>query len=139
MAVAVSYQPADLPVPARPVPLSLVRPAPRTATARPVRAVYWVRRTLAVAALVVTATALVFGVRAVVVGLGGGPLTTTGSTGAVSAREEGGRVYVAQPGDSLWSIVRASGVRGDPRPVVDRLEHKLGGRSLQIGQQVVIP
>jgi hypothetical protein len=101
--------------------------------------VYWARRTLAFAALVVTTTALALGVRAVVVGLGGGPLTTTGSAGAVSASAAGGRVYVAHPGDSLWSIVRASGVRGDPRPVVDRLERKLGDRPLQIGQRVVVP
>ena len=139
MAVAVSYQPAELSAPARPVPLSLVRPAPRAAPARPARSVYWARRTLVLAALFVIATALAFGTRAVVVGLGGGPLTTTGSPDAVIARGAGVRVYVAQPGDSLWSIVRASGVRGDPRPVVDRLERKLGGRSLQIGQRVVVP
>jgi hypothetical protein len=139
MAVAVSYQPAELSAPARAVPLSLVRPAPRIAPARPARSVYWARRALAFAALVVIAMALAFGMRAVVVGLGGGPLTATGSTGAVIARGAGARVYVAEPGDSLWSIVRASGVRGDPRPVVDRLERKLGGRSLQIGQRVVVP
>jgi LysM repeat protein len=101
--------------------------------------VYWARRTLAFAALVVTTTVLALGVRAVVVGLGGGPLTTTGSAGGVSASAAGARVYVTQPGDSLWSIVRASGVRGDPRPVVDRLERKLGDRPLQIGQRVVVP
>jgi hypothetical protein len=139
MAVAVSCQPAELSDPARRVPLSLVRPAPRAAPARPARSVYWARRTLAFAALVIVATALAFGMRAVVVGLGGGPLTTTGSAGAVLAPGAGARVYVAQPGDSVWSIVRASGVRGDPRPVVDRLERKLGGRSLQIGQRVVVP
>ena len=139
MAVAVSYRPAELFTPAHPAPLSLVRPSPRTAPARPGRSVYWARRTLAFAALVVTAIALAFGMRAVVVGLGGGPLTTTGSPDAVIARGAGVRVYVAQPGDSVWSIERASGVRGDPRPVVDRLERKLGGRSLQIGQRVVVP
>jgi hypothetical protein len=138
MAVAVSYQPAELSALARPVPLSLVRPSPRTAPARPGRSVYWARRTLAFAATVVTAAALAFGMRAVVVGLGGGPLTTAGSTGAVVTGGAGARVYVAQPGDSLWSIVRASGVQGDPRPVVDRLARKLGG-SLQIGQRVVVP
>ena len=139
MAVPVSYQPEELSAPARPVRLSLVRPAPHPAPAWPGRSVYWARRTLALVALVVIATALAFGVRAVVVGPGGGPLTTTGSTGAVIARGTGARVYVAQPGDSVWSIVRASGVRGDPRPVVDRLERKLGGRALQIGQRLVVP
>jgi hypothetical protein len=101
--------------------------------------VYWARRTLALAALIVTAMAVALGVGVVVAGLGGGPLTATESTGAVEARPLGARVYVAQPGDSLWSIVRATGVRGDPRPVVDRLERKLGGTSLQIGQRVVVP
>jgi hypothetical protein len=101
--------------------------------------VYWARRTLALALLVVTVMAVGAGVRAVVVGLGGSPLTATESTGAVHRPLTGPGVYVAQPGDSLWSIVRARGVKGDPRPVVDRLERELGGRPLQIGQRVVLP
>ena len=84
--------------------------------------------------------AFAFGVGALVAlqaGLGssgGGPLTTTGTPAvsgasagvaaaatAFSAQPAVARVWVVRPGDTLWSIVEASGVKGDPRPVVDRL------------------
>jgi hypothetical protein len=94
---------------------------------------------VALVVFLTTAMALALGVRAVVVGLAGGPLTPTRSAGAVDRPPGGSGAYVVQPGDSLWSIVRASGLRGDPRPVVDRVERELGGRSLQIGQRVVVP
>jgi hypothetical protein len=159
MAVAISAQSVDPPVVGRPGALCLVRPAPRPTFARPTfarpgsarwpvaapaqaqhgRSVYRARRTLALALLLITVMAVAVGVHTLVVGVGGEALTTTLSTGSVDRPGAGAGVYVVQPGDSLWSIVRASGVRGDPRPLVDRLEREMGGRSLQIGQQVVIP
>jgi hypothetical protein len=39
----------------------------------------------------------------------------------------------------LWSIVRSSGVRGDPRPIVDRLDAELHHQPLQVGERLVLP
>ncbi|MDQ1428152.1 MAG: LysM domain [Acidimicrobiaceae bacterium] len=90
-----------------------------------------------VAAVLVAAAALRFALA----GLGGGALTTSGSSGAASARPTAvaPHAYVVQPGDTLWSIVRASGRRGDPRPEVDRLALQLQGRPLQVGQRLHLP
>jgi hypothetical protein len=90
-----------------------------------------------VAAVLVAAAALRFALA----GLGGGALTTSGSSGAASARPTAvaPHAYVVQPGDTLWSIVRTSGRRGDPRPEVDRLALQLQGRPLQVGQRLHLP
>ncbi|MDQ6946989.1 MAG: LysM peptidoglycan-binding domain-containing protein, partial [Actinomycetota bacterium] len=115
---------------------------------RPGARVYRRRRavTLLALAAVVFATATLL--RLALAGLGGGALTTAGSSGAagssVAAPAAGaapgvGHVYVVQPGDSLWSIVLARGHRGDPRPEVDRLALKLNGRPLHVGQRLLIP
>lgn len=70
---------------------------------------------------------------------GRGPLTATGSPVAASARPAAARVWIVRPGDTLWGIVEASGVRGDPRPIVDRLSAQRGGRPLQAGEEIVVP
>jgi hypothetical protein len=97
---------------------------------------------VALAALAIL-TAMVIGAaigaRPVLVGLGGGPLATAESAVGRGPASAGRKVHVVEPGDSLWSIVRASGVRGDPRPVVDRLVRQLGGRPLQVGQRIFVP
>jgi nucleoid-associated protein YgaU len=49
-----------------------------------------------------------------------------------------GHVYVVQPGDTLWSIARSLHPHGDIRPVVDRLERRLGTATLQPGQRVSV-
>jgi hypothetical protein len=87
-----------------------------------------------VAVLLVTVAAL----RLALAGPGGGALTTSGSSGSATASPVAGRVYVVQPGDSLWSIVIARGHRGDPRSEVDRLARQLNGRPIQPGQRLVI-
>jgi LysM repeat protein len=69
---------------------------------------------------------------------GGGSLATTGRTG-VPVVPVAARVHVVQPGETVWSIVRDSGVRGDPRPAVDRLAAQIGDRPLQVGQRLVLP
>jgi hypothetical protein len=71
-------------------------------------------------------------------GSGGGPLTTAGSGGAPTA-PAAVHVHVVQPGESLWSIVRSSGARGDPRPIVDRLETEVDHQPLQVGERLVLP
>jgi len=48
-------------------------------------------------------------------------------------------VYVARPGDTIWSVAVRYGGGGDPRPLVDQLEAEIGGGVLQPGQQLVLP
>jgi hypothetical protein len=109
------------------------------------------RRRRAVAALALAAVALVaaVAVRLALAGPGGGALTTSGPSGAAAAGAGAaaagaaapapGHVYVVQPGDSIWSIVQATGHRGDPRPLVDRLALQLNGQPLHPGQRLLIP
>ena len=72
-------------------------------------------------------------------GPGDGPLTVTGSTGDLTLRPAVAHVHIVQPGDTIWSIVRSSGVRGDPRPIVDRLESEINHQPLQVGERLVLP
>jgi hypothetical protein len=138
--VALAYPQTDRPVVVRPAltPVPGGRVAARARAARLPRAIYWRRRAVAAAVLAAVAVGLALALGTVLVGLGGGPLTATESSG-VAPVSAGASVHVVEPGDTLWSIVRASGVRGDPRPVVDRLQHELGGRPLQVGQRVLVP
>jgi hypothetical protein len=88
-----------------------------------------------------TAIALVVGLVVVLRPLllpGGDPLVVPGR--ATPAAAAGGtRLYVVQPGDTLWSIARQLHPQDDPRPVVDRLASQLHGGSLQVGQRLVLP
>lgn len=99
------------------------------------------RRRLVVAAL---AAAMVVGAvwLALQVGPGrpaGGPFTATGAPVAIRARPVAARVWVVSPGETVWGIVQAVGVKGDPRPMVDRLTAQLGGRALQPGERLLLP
>ncbi|HUQ62716.1 MAG TPA: LysM peptidoglycan-binding domain-containing protein [Acidimicrobiales bacterium] len=47
--------------------------------------------------------------------------------------------YVAQPGDTYWTIARRLDPDGDPRPLVDRLVASNGGTALQAGDVIVVP
>ena len=60
------------------------------------------------------------------------------SAGRPAASVVGGPVHVVQPGDTLWSIARSLHPHGDIRVVVDRLEARLGGATLQPGQRVSV-
>jgi hypothetical protein len=99
------------------------------------------RRRIVAAALVAALVALGFLI-ALQAGLGrsgGGPLTATGTPVAIQVRPAVARVWIVRPGDTLWSIVEDMGVKGDPRPVVDRLAAGLGGRPLQPGERILLP
>jgi hypothetical protein len=72
-------------------------------------------------------------------GPGDGPLAITGPTGDLPMQTAAAQIHIVQPGETLWSIVRSSGVTGDPRPVVDRLESQLHHHPLQAGQRLVMP
>lgn len=58
---------------------------------------------------------------------------------AGTASVAGGYRYVAQPGDSLWSIAARVEPDSDPRPLVDELAAELHGRTLQPGDVLVLP
>jgi len=64
----------------------------------------------------------------------GAPATPAAASGAHPA----GRVYVVQPGDTLWSIARSVHPHGDLRPVVDRLEARAGGATIVPGQRITL-
>jgi hypothetical protein len=66
----------------------------------------------------------------------------SGRAVAGPARPETAKVYIVQPGDSLWRIAqRLAGPGGDPRPLVDELivrNHATGG-ALTVGERLVLP
>lgn len=68
--------------------------------------------------------------------IAGAPPTSSPATPASRGFAE--RVWIVRPGDTVWSLVEASGVRGDIRPVVDGLQASLHGRPLQVGQRLVV-
>ena len=49
------------------------------------------------------------------------------------------QVYVARPGDTLWSIAEAVEPNGDPRPLVADLEQQLHGAGLVPGDRLHLP
>lgn len=138
--VALAYPPTDRSIAVRPTlrPLPGRRVGGQTMPARPPQTLYWRRRAIALVLLAAAVAVIAVGVSVVLAGLGGGPLSTTGSSGG-PAMLAAAKIHVVEPGDTIWSIVRASGVRGDPRALVDELQQKLGDRPLQIGQRVPVP
>jgi hypothetical protein len=50
-----------------------------------------------------------------------------------------GQVYVAKPGDTIWSIAVAYSRGDDPRPLVANLESQIAGGVLQPGERLVLP
>ncbi len=69
---------------------------------------------------------------------GGDPLGVPGRA-TPAAAEAGSRVYIVEPGDTLWSIARHLRPGDDPRPLVDQLAAQVHGGSLQAGQRLVLP
>ncbi len=91
---------------------------------------------LAVAVLTVAAiSAIWFGAGALrALGNSEGSVRLAGATSV-----SGGLRYVAEPGDSLWSIAVRVEPGEDPRALVDELEAQLHGRTLQPGDVLVLP
>lgn len=96
---------------------------------------------MVVVAVLVAATTVMVGLllRGPLGGPGDGPLAVTGSPGDLVMRPAAAQVHIVQPGETIWSIVESSGVRGDPRPIVDRLEAEVNNRPLQVGQRLILP
>jgi len=102
------------------------------------RSVYRRRRLVVAAGLATVAVVAVLVLRAALAGLGGGSLTTAGSSGA-PLQPAVAHVHVVQQGETLWSIALSTAAGGDPRPIVDRLQTQLGGRPLQTGERLLVP
>lgn len=122
------------------------RPGP--AVLRPSPAVLRRRRFVvagAVVATVLTCVALAGGLGA---GSPGRPSPGRPSPGAgrgVSSLASPGsppagvKVYLVQPGDTLWGIATRLAPDADPRPLMDRLAAQVPGGVLQVGQRLVLP
>jgi hypothetical protein len=115
------------------------RPAQEAGPGRLPASVYRRRRVAALLLVVVVAVTALVALRAVLGGLGGGPLTATGPPAPSLFDTVAARTRVVQPGDTLWSIARDGGVTGDLRPVVDRLAAARHGRPLQVGERITLP
>lgn len=106
------------------VPHRLARPVPTTT-------VYVRRRLLVVGMLVAMVLVLWFGAGNVLANRGGAPASTPTVRPAAT--------YVAQPGDTLWSIAQAHHGGSSLTGYVDALVAANGGTQLQVGQVVVLP
>ena len=96
------------------------------------------RRRLAAAVVTAVAAIVVWTLVGVAGWPGSGPLAAPGSVPARLA-PAAAVVYIVQPGDTVWSIARSFQPRGEVRPLVDRLQAQVGGRSLQVGDRIVLP
>ncbi|MFN2543681.1 MAG: LysM peptidoglycan-binding domain-containing protein [Actinomycetota bacterium] len=69
------------------------------------------------------------------------PLGAHAAAGATDDPARPARVYVVQPGDTLWSIaVHVAGPGADPRPVVDELADSNGiSGPIVPGQRLELP
>ena len=48
-------------------------------------------------------------------------------------------VYVARPGDTVWSIAERIAPHGDPQPAVTALRRELGGGPVRPGEKLLLP
>jgi len=58
---------------------------------------------------------------------------------ASAVKVHGGYLYVARPGDTLWSIASELQPGGDPRPLVASFERQLHGAELVPGDELKLP
>lgn len=65
-----------------------------------------------------------------------GPRAASGAGTTISAQPAASKVWVVRDGDTLWSIVKDTGYKGDPRVEVERLSAQLHGQPLQVGEKI---
>ena len=58
---------------------------------------------------------------------------------AAAVKIHGGYLYVARPGDTLWSIASGLQPGGDSRPLVAELGQQLHGAQLVAGDRLTLP
>jgi hypothetical protein len=90
------------------------------------------RRQVAAAVAVLLVAGVVWALGGLLGWLGSAPLAAPGPVPAAAV------VYVVQPGDTVWGIARSVQPQGEVRPLVDRLEHELGGKALYVGERLVL-
>ena len=98
---------------------------------RPSTQVYVRRRLLVVFVLLAVVLAIVAGAGDVLANRGGAPA----STSAVRAP----RTYVAQPGDTMWSIALLHRGATSQTDYVESLISANGGSELQVGEVITLP
>ena len=101
--------------------LRLVGPPPPT---------YWHRRV----AVLLAALVLIGGLGLVLRAAGGSITHEPPAAPANPSSPTGG--YVAQPGDTIWSVARRLQPEGDVRPLVDRLVAARGSAGLAVGEVI---
>ncbi len=139
MALVPSHALVAVPVPAVPAAAAPIPAATASPSARPIRLPESVYRRRRVTAALIGAAALTL---ALTVGRPDGvPLGEANpwpSVGEASLPAELPGVYVVQPGDTLWDIVRAVAPGTDPRARIHELAEALGGAGLEPGQRIVL-
>jgi hypothetical protein len=129
----------------RPVPAGRLRLVDGTGSRRPVAKACGPGRSVLVvvllAALIVVAVALLQAGAGTGSGTSASAIESSGGAAGLPgpARLASARIYTVKPGDTLWSIVAASGIKGDIRPVVDALVAQQHGRPLQVGERIEVP
>jgi hypothetical protein len=112
-------------------PVSVVRRRPQT--------FFW-RRAIAVSVLVGLGAMAWLATGRVVSAAGAqAPQSQQCVSGGAQGAGSCGQVYVAKPGDTIWSIAVAYSRGDDPRPLVANLESQIGGGVLQPGERLVLP
>lgn len=108
---------------------------PRYLPVRDRSMVYVRRRVLVSLVLVAVVVAVWLGAGTVLANRGGEPASTSTVRPAIAPAQ----VYVAQPGDTMWSIAaRFHGAQPETR-YVDALVGLNGGASLEVGQAIALP
>ncbi|HTH06509.1 MAG TPA: LysM peptidoglycan-binding domain-containing protein [Ilumatobacteraceae bacterium] len=97
----------------------------------PTTTVYLRRRLLVGMVLLAVVVAVFFGAGSVLANRGGAPASTSAVRPASS--------YVAQPGDTMWSIAASHRGSSGQSDYVDALVELNGGAALQVGQVVLLP
>jgi len=110
----------------RPAGMVVVVPARRPATT-----VYIRRRLVVGAAFLLIVLGVWFGAGTVLANRGGAPASTPTVRPAAT--------YLAQPGDTMWSIAAAHHDGEVPAAYLDALIELNGGTALEVGQVVVLP
>lgn len=110
--------------------LRVVGPNERTPR-RPTPATYRRRRLLAL----ILVAGLLLGAKALVGGIGMGPLATPDPAASFNPLPAATTTYVVQPGDTIWSVARRILPSGDVRPLVQHLSAQVDG-PLRVGQRL---